>query len=69
MVLVRGAFALGVRPPPKIVSEMLGHSSMNITLDLYWDATPTMQRLQQPMLSSLAVIWPSNGDRVARLPS
>jgi integrase len=28
---------------PKIVSEMLGHSSIGITLDLYSHATPTMQ--------------------------
>lgn len=29
---------------PKIVSEMLGHSSIAITLDLYSHVTPTMQR-------------------------
>ena len=29
---------------PKIVSEMLGHSSVAITLDLYSHVTPTMQR-------------------------
>lgn len=29
---------------PKIVSEMLGHSRVNITLDLYSHVTPTMQR-------------------------
>ena len=28
----------------KIVSEMLGHSTINITLDLYSHVTPTMQR-------------------------
>lgn len=29
---------------PKIVSEMLGHSTIGITLDLYSHVTPTMQR-------------------------
>jgi hypothetical protein len=29
---------------PKIASEMLGHSSIAITLDLYSHVTPTMQR-------------------------
>jgi len=29
---------------PKMVSEMLGHSSVGITLDLYSHVTPTMQR-------------------------
>ena len=32
----------GVRP--KLVSEMLGHSTVAITLDLYSHATPAMQR-------------------------
>ena len=29
---------------PKIVSEMLGHTTVGITLDLYSHVTPTMQR-------------------------
>lgn len=29
---------------PKIVSEMLGHSQVGITLDLYSHVTPTMQQ-------------------------
>ena len=29
---------------PKIVSEMLGHATIAITLDLYSHVTPTMQR-------------------------
>lgn len=29
---------------PKIVSEMLGHSQISVTLDLYSHVTPTMQR-------------------------
>lgn len=29
---------------PKVVSEMLGHSQVSITLDLYSHVTPTMQR-------------------------
>lgn len=35
---------LGQGMHPKIVSEMLGHSSVAITLDLYSHVTPTMQR-------------------------
>ena len=29
---------------PKIVSEMLGHAQISVTLDLYSHVTPTMQR-------------------------
>jgi integrase len=35
---------LGRHIHPKIVSEMLGHSQIGITLDLYSHVTPTMQR-------------------------
>jgi integrase len=35
---------LGQGIHPKIVSEMLGHASIGITLDLYSHATPTIQR-------------------------
>lgn len=35
---------LGRGVHPKIVSEMLGHSTVAITLDLYLHVTPTMQR-------------------------
>jgi integrase len=35
---------LGQGVHPKVVSEMLGHTSISITLDLYSHATPTMQR-------------------------
>jgi integrase len=35
---------LGQGTHPKIVSEMLGHSTISITLDLYSHVTPTMQR-------------------------
>lgn len=34
---------LGQGVHPRIVSEMLGHSAINITLDLYSHVTPTMQ--------------------------
>ena len=37
-----GSHGRGVHP--KIVSEMLGHSTIAITLDLYSHVTPTMQR-------------------------
>jgi integrase len=29
---------------PKVVSEMLGHASVSITLDLYSHVLPTMQK-------------------------
>jgi len=29
---------------PKVVSEMLGHSQISITLDLYSHVSPTMQK-------------------------
>ncbi len=32
------------RVHPKIVSEMLGHSSVSLTLDVYSHALPDMQR-------------------------
>ncbi len=35
---------LGRGVHPKVVSEMLGHSSIAITLDLYSHIIPTMQR-------------------------
>jgi Phage integrase family len=35
---------LGQGEHPKIVSEMLGHSTIAVTLDLYSRVTPTMQR-------------------------
>jgi site-specific recombinase XerD len=34
---------LGEGIHPKVVSEMLGHSQISITLDLYSHVTPTMQ--------------------------
>jgi hypothetical protein len=44
---------LGQGVHPKIVSEMLGHSTVNITLDLYSHVTPTMQRAAVNALDSL----------------
>lgn len=35
---------LGRGVHPKVVSEMLGHSQISVTLDLYSHVTPTMQR-------------------------
>ena len=40
--LIDSYACLGVHP--KIVSEMLGHATVAITLDLYSHVTPTMQR-------------------------
>jgi len=44
---------LGQGVHPKIVSEMLGHSSIAITLDLYSHVTPTMQRRAVKALNEL----------------
>jgi len=38
---------------PMIVSEMLGHSSIAITLDLYSHVTPTMQREKAAAMDAL----------------
>ncbi len=38
---------------PKVVQEMLGHSSIEVTLDLYSHVTPTMQRHAADKLASL----------------
>jgi len=35
---------LGQAIHPKVVSEMLGHSQISVTLNLYSHVTPTMQR-------------------------
>lgn len=35
---------LGRGVHPKIASEMLGHSTIAVTLDIYSHVTPTMQR-------------------------
>ena len=48
---------LGQGVHPKIVSEMLGHSQIAITLDLYSHVTPTMQR--QPRL------WAGGHERIS----
>ncbi|MDP9266351.1 MAG: site-specific integrase [Chloroflexota bacterium] len=44
---------LGCGVHPKIVSEMLGHSTIAITLDLYSHVTPTMQREAAAVLDSV----------------
>lgn len=38
------ARSMGQGVHPKIVSEMLGHSQVSITLDPYSHVTPTMQK-------------------------
>ena len=58
---------LGAGIHPKVVSEMLGHSSVTITLDLYSHVTPTMQQQAASVLDSLlsapaAVNLAVNGD-------
>jgi integrase len=40
---------------PKIVSEMLGHSQIGITLDLYSHVTPTMQREAAAAMDAIIV--------------
>lgn len=44
---------LGQGVHPKIVSEMLGHSNVGITLDLYSHATPTMQQVATSALDAI----------------
>lgn len=44
---------LGRGVHPKIVSEMLGHSTIAITLDLYSHVTPTMQREGAAMMDAV----------------
>lgn len=44
---------LGRGVHPKIVSEMLGHSTIAITLDLYSHVTPTMQREAAAVLDTM----------------
>jgi integrase len=44
---------LGQGVHPKIVSEMLGHSNVGITLDLYSHATPTMQEVATSALDAI----------------
>ena len=44
---------LGRSVHPKIVSEMLGHATVAITLDLYSHVTPTMQRQAAQVLDDL----------------
>ena len=58
---------LGAGVHPKVVSEMLGPSSVTITLDLYSHVTPTMQKQAVSVLDSLlsapvAVKLAVNGD-------
>ena len=48
-----GALLLARGVHPKIVSEMLGHSSIAITLDLYSHVTPTMQRETAAVMDSV----------------
>ncbi len=45
--------ALGKGIHPKIVSDMLGHSSIAITLDLYSHVPPTMAREAASALDSV----------------
>jgi integrase len=44
---------LGEGTNPKVVSEMLGHSTVTITLDLYSHVTPTMQQQAADALDAL----------------
>ncbi len=44
---------LGKGVHPKIVSELLGHSDINVTLNLYSHVTPTMQKQAVDALDDL----------------
>jgi len=42
--LATATLLLGKGIHPKVVSELLGHSQVGVTLDLYSHVTPTMHR-------------------------
>jgi integrase len=42
--LAKATLLLGARVDPKVVSEMLGHASVAITLDIYSHVLPDMQQ-------------------------
>ena len=44
---------LGQGVHPKLVSEMLGHANIGITLDLYSHATPAMHREAATVIDQL----------------
>jgi site-specific recombinase XerD len=44
---------LGKAVHPKVVAEMLGHSRIAVTLDLYSHVTPTMQQQATEALDAL----------------
>ena len=46
---------LGEGVHPKVVSEMLGHSSVQLTLDTYSHVTPTMQQEAAKTMDSILV--------------
>ncbi|WIG60724.1 MAG: hypothetical protein OJF49_003472 [Ktedonobacterales bacterium] len=46
---------LGARVNPKVVSEMLGHASVSITLDIYSHVIPDMQQDAAAVMGSLLV--------------
>jgi len=46
---------LGEGTHPKVVSEMLGHSSVQLTLDTYSHVTPTMQREAAATMDSILI--------------
>jgi integrase len=42
---------LGMKVHPKIVQEILGHSQINITMDIYSHVLPTMQEEAMNMIN------------------
>ncbi len=52
----RLAVALGRGVHPKIASEMLGHSTIAVTLDLYSHVTPSMTRGAADELDAVLVV-------------
>jgi len=51
---------LSARVNPKVVSEMLGHASVSITLDIYSHVIPDMQQDAATAMASLLY----DGERV-----
>ena len=49
---------------PKVVVEMLGHSTISITLDLYSHVTPT---LQEEAVARMGAAWALRRRRIVNL--
>ena len=53
---------------PKVASEMLGHSNIAITLDLYSHVSATMQRDAARTMDEIGAPGPNMAGNVERMP-